>query len=212
MQYTKRAERICKKMTRLLLLFAAFCAISSALQLPSTTRTIQAKAVSAIYTASRPQAMTLSSFSSSSSSAVAPSSSVSRSHNQAFIKGLRNLFRWPVFSVFKKSINLWGVLFGLQCWSIMVLWMLGMLLFMPFKLLLGGRLDPDGILIDTLGRWWSFLVSFPHSLPRITGRENLPPRGEACVYIANHASWMDIPILGLLPPLKFVCKKELTKV
>ena len=68
-------------------------------------------------------------------------------------------------------------------------------------------------MIDAGGRWWSRLVSFPHSVPRMTGYENLPPKNEPCLYIANHASWLDIPILGgYLPPLKFVCKKELTKV
>jgi hypothetical protein len=150
------------------------------------------------------------------SSSIAPvpaDSTITRTSNSyAFIKGLQRIFHWPVFRVFKKAVNVWGVVFGIQCWSIMLLWMVGMLMFMPFKLIFGNRLDPDGILIDTLGRWWSFLVSFPHSLPRITGRQNLPPSGEACVFIANHASWMDIPMVGLLPPLKFVCKKELTKV
>lgn len=140
------------------------------------------------------------------------SSITTTSSNYAFVKGLQRIFQWPVFRVFKKAVNIWGIVFGVQCWSIMLLWMVGMLMFMPFKLIFGNRFDPDGILIDTFGRWWSFLVSFPHSLPRITGRENLPPSGEACVFIANHASWMDIPMVGLLPPLKFVCKKELTKV
>ena len=118
----------------------------------------------------------------------------------------------PIFKVFKKAINIWGIIFGIQCCSIMCLWFIGMLLFMPFKLLFP-KFDKDGIVIDSLGRWWSRLVSFPHSIPTVTGIENLPPKTEPCIYIANHASWMDIPILGgYLPPLKFVCKKELTKV
>lgn len=121
--------------------------------------------------------------------------------------------KYPIFKVFKKAVNVWGIIFGLQCWSIMCLWFLGMIAFMPFKLLFPRSIDKDGILIDSLGRWWSRLVSFPHSIPTVTGTENLPPKNEACIYIANHASWMDIPILGgFLPPLKFVCKKELTKV
>lgn len=119
----------------------------------------------------------------------------------------------PLFRVFKtKAANVWGILFGLQCWSLMFLWLFGMVMFMPFKVLFPG-LDKNGIMIDAGGRWWSRLVSFPHSVPRMTGYENLPPKNEPCLYIANHASWLDIPILGgYLPPLKFVCKKELTKV
>ena len=119
----------------------------------------------------------------------------------------------PLFRVFKtKATNLWGILFGLQCWSLMFVWMIGMILFMPFKILFP-NLDRNGILIDAGGRWWSRLVTFPHSIPRISGYENLPSRTEPCLYIANHASWLDIPIIGgYLPPMKFVCKKELTKV
>ena len=146
--------------------------------------------------------------SSPSISIIDPQKSNSRKFN------ILNYFpRKPMFKVFKKAINPWGIVFGVQCWAIMLLWFVGMLLFMPIKTLFGNRIDKDGILIDSLGRWWSRLVSFPHSLPRVTGVENLPPKNEACIYIANHASWMDIPILGgFLPPLKFVCKKELTKV
>ncbi len=119
----------------------------------------------------------------------------------------------PLLRIFKtKATNVWGIVFGMQCWSLMLVWMMGMILFMPFKILFPD-LDRNGILIDAGGRWWSRLVTFPHSIPRIDGYKNLPPRTEPCLYIANHASWLDIPILGgYLPPMKFVCKKELTKV
>ena len=127
-----------------------------------------------------------------------------------------SIFHWlprrPMVKVFNKSFNIWGIIFGIQCWALMFVWFAYMIVFMPFKMLFPW-LDRDGIVIDAGGRWWSRLVNFPHSIPRITGRENLPPKGEACIYIANHASWLDIPILGgYLPPFKFVCKKELTKV
>ena len=119
----------------------------------------------------------------------------------------------PLLRVFKtKATNIWGIIFGVQCWSLMLVWLIGMIFFMPFKMLFP-QLDRNGILIDAGGRWWSRLVTFPHSIPRISGYKNLPPRAEPCLYIANHASWLDIPILGgYLPPMKFVCKKELTKV
>ena len=118
----------------------------------------------------------------------------------------------PKIKVGKLYVNLWGVLFGIQCWSLMFFWLAGMLAFLPFKLLLGDRFDEEGLVIDGLGRWWSRLTTFPHSLPRLTGRKNIP-WGEPCVYVANHASWLDIPYMGgYLPALKFVGKKELTKI
>jgi 1-acyl-sn-glycerol-3-phosphate acyltransferase len=127
--------------------------------------------------------------------------------------------RWDWFKILpqfkvrgKMVVNVWGVLFALQCWSLMICWMLGMLLMMPFKALFGNRFDSEGILMDFFGRWWSRLTTFPHSIPRLTGRENIP-WGEPCIYVANHQSWMDIPLMGgYLPAMKFVGKRELTKI
>ena len=36
-------------------------------------------------------------------------------------------------------------------------------------------------------------------LPRVLGQEHLPPAGEACIYVANHASSLDFSLLLLLP-------------
>ena len=35
--------------------------------------------------------------------------------------------------------------------------------------------------------------------PRVLGQEHLPPAGEACIYVANHASSLDFSLLLLLP-------------
>lgn len=95
----------------------------------------------------------------------------------------------------------------------MIVWMLYQLIMMPFKLVFGNLFDSEGIIIDAGGRWWSRFTTFPHSLPRVTGIKNIPPRKEPCIYVCNHQSWMDIPYMGgFLPALKFVCKKELTKI
>jgi lyso-ornithine lipid O-acyltransferase len=35
-----------------------------------------------------------------------------------------------------------------------------------------------------------------------------PPRGEATLVVANHVSWIDIPVIGSLRPLSFIAKSE----
>lgn len=129
-------------------------------------------------------------------------------------KCLRNLFgKLPSFNVGRLKVNIFGIFFALQCWSLMLCWLGGMLMIMPFKLIFGKLFDSEGIIIDAGGRWWSRLTTFPHSLPRVTGIENIPSRKEPTIYVSNHQSWMDIPYMGgYLPALKFVCKKELTKI
>lgn len=125
----------------------------------------------------------------------------------------RDFFRLlPQMIIARKVINLWGVFFGIQCWALMFCWLFGMLLVMPLKFAFGDRFDSEGLFIDGFGRWWSRLTTFPHSIPRLTGRENIP-WGEPCIYVANHASWMDIPYIGgYMPALKFVGKQELLKI
>ncbi|MGO4570729.1 lysophospholipid acyltransferase family protein [Microvirga sp. 2TAF3] len=35
-----------------------------------------------------------------------------------------------------------------------------------------------------------------------------PPRGDATLVLANHVSWLDIPVIGSLHPLSFIAKSE----
>eukprot|EP01041_Mallomonas_annulata_P007835 gene7835-16026_t len=117
------------------------------------------------------------------------------------------------FNIAKKEVSLWGIIFAIQTCICTLPWILGMLLLLPFKLILKEKFDPNGLLIDNLGRVWARLVTFPHTIPRVTGRENLPNPSEPCIYISNHASWLDIPFVGgYLPPVKFVAKQELSKL
>ncbi|TNC10220.1 1-acyl-sn-glycerol-3-phosphate acyltransferase [Methylobacterium terricola] len=44
---------------------------------------------------------------------------------------------------------------------------------------------------------------------RITVTGTPPAPGEAALVIANHISWLDIPVLGALRPLSFVAKSEI---
>lgn len=50
--------------------------------------------------------------------------------------------------------------------------------------------------------------------PRVLGLEELPPRGEAVLYVPNHCSYLDILTLsGFLPrPLKYISKIEILRI
>ena len=80
-------------------------------------------------------------------------------------------------------------------------------------------LDPTRSFYDTTGKIWSkAFLTLAGSFPTVSGdidqlkvREE---RGEACLYVANHASWLDIPVLCtvLHPVFKFIAKGELGKL
>lgn len=44
---------------------------------------------------------------------------------------------------------------------------------------------------------------------RVTVRGTPPRAGEGALVLANHVSWLDIPVLGSLAPLSFVAKSEI---
>jgi 1-acyl-sn-glycerol-3-phosphate acyltransferase len=65
------------------------------------------------------------------------------------------------------------------------------------------RALPD--LRQRLSRW--FLACLSRALPlqvRITG---IPPQ-QPMLWVSNHVSWLDIPLLGMLAPLSFLSKAE----
>ncbi|MNZ33548.1 2-acyl-glycerophospho-ethanolamine acyltransferase [compost metagenome] len=58
---------------------------------------------------------------------------------------------------------------------------------------------------QTLTRWW--LARLSAALPfRIEVHGRLPE--QPALWVANHVSWMDIPLLGALQPLSFLSKSE----
>jgi len=79
--------------------------------------------------------------------------------------------------------------------------------------------DPDRDRYDATGKVWSKIwLTLADSFPEITGdvgrlsREN--STGQACLYVANHASWLDIPVICTVldPVFKFISKEELRDV
>jgi len=80
------------------------------------------------------------------------------------------------------------------------------------------NLDPNRSFYDYTGKIWSRLyLRLVNSYPAISGdvewiqNEN---KGKACLYVANHASWIDIPIVCTVldPVFKFIAKSELNGV
>lgn len=70
--------------------------------------------------------------------------------------------------------------------------------------------DKKGAPYDYLPRWWSKIVLFMTGV-RVTvhGRERLED-GKPHIFVANHMSWFDVPVLSsFLPRAKFVAKAEL---
>jgi len=76
--------------------------------------------------------------------------------------------------------------------------------------------DPKRRVYDWTGRIWNYLtLHATGNYPRIvTGLENRPKEGEACLICSNHASWYDILLAGYTLPntFKFVSAAELAEL
>lgn len=86
--------------------------------------------------------------------------------------------------------------------------------FIFFSLPVVKRRDPaKRRLIDDTIAAWSRSAVVPFFSVKVLGRENLPERGQACVYVANHQSFMDILSCShLLRPFKWVSKASILKL
>ena len=78
-------------------------------------------------------------------------------------------------------------------------------------------LVPAQLVAMRLGRrhGWAFPRLFHRAIcrclgVRITMRGSPPPPGEGGLIVANHVSWLDIPVIGTLRPLSFVAKAEVS--
>lgn len=77
--------------------------------------------------------------------------------------------------------------------------------------------DPHRSIYDASGKVWSKAwLTLINSYPTITGNlEQIQERnGKPCLFVANHASWLDIPVLCTVldPVFKFIAKGELRTV
>ena len=76
--------------------------------------------------------------------------------------------------------------------------------------------DPTRAQYDKTGKIWAKTwLTLTNSYPEITGElEYLQENAGPCLFVANHASWLDIPVLCtvLEPVFKFIAKGELRKI
>lgn len=106
--------------------------------------------------------------------------------------------------------------FGLWCLVVSIftgpLWMLAM------KLVHRMENDENRAMFDMTGKIWAkSWLTLVNSYPTITGnRDYLDANNDhgACLFVANHASWLDIPVLCTVldPVFKFIAKGELMNV
>jgi Acyltransferase len=106
--------------------------------------------------------------------------------------------------------------FGLYCLLVSLvtgpLWMAAMAL---VQATVGEERDPHRSLFDTTGKIWAKTwLTLTYSYPTLAGSATPLPVGSPCLYVANHASWLDIPVIcTVLDPVvfKFIAKGELRK-
>ena len=80
-----------------------------------------------------------------------------------------------------------------------------------------GEWDPHRAVYDKTGKIWSKVwLSMTDSYPTSSGEVDFLKEGGKgpCLYVANHCSWLDIPVICTVldPVFKFIAKGELKKV
>lgn len=109
--------------------------------------------------------------------------------------------------------------FGLKCLLVSLLtgpiWMAAMMIVHKLSDM-NPKWDPHHSIYDATGKVWSKTwLSLTGCIPAVTGHVQQLQEGQTpCLYVANHASWLDIPILCTVldPVFKFIAKGELSKV
>jgi 1-acyl-sn-glycerol-3-phosphate acyltransferase len=81
----------------------------------------------------------------------------------------------------------------------------------------GDAWDPHRSAYDATGKLWAkSWLTLVNSMPSYSGEVEQIREGSSgpCLYVANHASWLDIPILCTVldPVFKFIAKGELRGV
>lgn len=102
-----------------------------------------------------------------------------------------------------------------------ILWMFGYMIsripatWRARRMIRQGRADEANAIISReVSMWAKRLLDNIQITLDIHGRENLPEPGDTVVYVANHQSYIDIPILFSLisPPPAIMAKRELARI
>ncbi|MEO8192207.1 MAG: lysophospholipid acyltransferase family protein [Gemmatimonadales bacterium] len=76
-----------------------------------------------------------------------------------------------------------------------------------------GAPDRSGSPYDVLPRFWAKVILNASSVRVVVHNPERAAVGNAHIFVANHMSWWDIPVLGcFLPRCKFVAKAELFRI
>jgi hypothetical protein len=115
----------------------------------------------------------------------------------------------------EKVINAYGLLTLFVSLITGPVWMMAMML-VDAICKANEEWDPHRAIFDSTGKMWSKIwLSLSNSYPTITGEVEALKAGHGpCLYVANHASWLDIPVLCTVldPVFKFIAKSELENV
>jgi 1-acyl-sn-glycerol-3-phosphate acyltransferase len=112
----------------------------------------------------------------------------------------------------EKVINAFGF------WCMVVSFLTGPPWMLAMKLVQKMENDTHRELFDMTGKVWAkSWLTLTNSYPTISGNLERVRKGNdlgPCLYVANHASWLDIPVLCTVldPVFKFIAKGELAKV
>ena len=114
----------------------------------------------------------------------------------------------------KVGINAFGFYYMAQSLFFGLFWLLllkTLQLLTFLRVLPEAAAAPAAVYVNKIWGWCTLVTGASH--PVITGLENLPPKSEAVIYAPNHASWMDIPYIAMMPRrFRFVAKSDLLKV
>jgi hypothetical protein len=110
----------------------------------------------------------------------------------------------------EKVVNLFGV------WCLFVSLITAPFWMAAMKIVHRMENDEHRSLYDKTGKIWSKTwLTLINSYPTVSGDVDRLKSGKgACLYVANHASWLDIPVICTVldPVFKFISKKELETV
>lgn len=115
-----------------------------------------------------------------------------------------------------KVLNMWGIVYALSC-------LVFATIVLPFMIMASACIDMFAseayrkrrTMLDWEVHVWAKLVLMSTGCnPTLYGVENLPPKGEAVIYVPNHTSFMDILTLsGFVPrPFKYLSKEDIVKI